>query len=794
MKMKISVQWLREWVNPPVDNETLATQLIRAGLEVESRTPVAGSFSGVVAARVAQVAPHPNAERLRVCRVDVGVPELLTIVCGAANVAAEMRVPCALIGAHLPDGTHIMRAKLRGVESHGMLCSAVELGIATNATGLFELPATAPIGVDLREFLRLDDEIFEINLTPNRGDCLSIAGVAREVGVINRQATQPLDCDSVAPRTDSVFPVVVPAASACPHYVGRVIRNLDPKCSTPLWMQERLRRSGVRSLGLLVDVTNYVMLELGQPLHAFDLRQLHGAISVRYAQAGERLTLLDGNSLNLESDSLVIADQSQVLALAGIMGGAASGIAPDTTDIFLESAFFAPEAIRGHARRYGVQTESSYRFERGVDPRIQQRAIERATNLLLNMGGGLPGPIIEVSTAEYFPRREVILLRERRISHLLGIEIAPDTVEDILIRLGMNMQRTSSGWEIIPPSFRFDISREADLIEEIARIYGYQNIPNTHPIITPILTPVTENTLNPHRARNFLTARDYQEIITYSFVDLARQLLLNPEVPPLVLANPLSNDLAAMRTNLWPGLIQTAQYNLHRQQERIRIFEIGRSFVNTAAGLSQTLRLAGFAYGAVYPEQWGITARPVDFFDVKADLVALFADQISAELKFIPKAHPALHPGQSAALIFTDKIIGWFGVLHPQLQEQFDLGNSPAIIFELNFESASGVVPHFQTIAKFPVVRRDLALILKKEIAVADLIECTRNIAGNFLHDLILFDVYTGNEIDPEYKSIALGLILQDPAKALTDTEINGLINSIIQRLVIEFSAILRDK
>ncbi|CAK0741788.1 phenylalanine--tRNA ligase subunit beta [Gammaproteobacteria bacterium] len=799
--MKISVQWLRKWVDPPVDTSTLAAQLTLAGLEIEAVEPVAGAFDGVVVGQVVSVAPHPDAERLRVCQVNVGEAEPLQIVCGAANVYAGMFAPCARTGANLPGGIRIRRSKLRGVESHGMLCSAVELGLVATSAGLLELPADAPPGADLRTFLGLDDVTLEVNITPNRGDCLSLAGLAREVGVRNRLPVHSPVLDPLPATGTDTFPVEVRTPEDCPRYVGRVIRGVDRTRPTPLWMQERLRRSGLRSLGPLVDVTNYVMLELGQPMHAFDLNRLTGGIVVRRATPAESITLLDGASLTLDPDTLVIADQRGPLALAGIMGGEGSAISAGTTDLFLESAFFAPAAIIGRPRRYGLQTDSSYRFERGVAPNLQRAAVERATHLLRDIVGGAPGPVIEVAAAEYLPNPAAIALRPSRIQRLLGVEIESEMVVDILTRLGMTVARIPDGWQVTPPDFRFDISLEVDLIEELARVRGYEHIPHTRPAIATAMGPRPENTVDPAKAARFLVARDYQEVITYSFVDPTLRFSLDPQRAPLPLANPLSTDLAVMRTSLWPGLVQAARYNFHRQQERVRLFEIGRTFVSNPASppgtdLRQAVHIAGLALGAAYPEQWGEPRRTVDFFDIKGDLEALVADQVGAGvgLRYEPRVHPSLHPGQSAALMRDEQQVGWIGTLHPALGKHLDLGVSSAVVFELDLEALkAGGGAVFQPLSKFPAIRRDLAILVGEGVSVEALLRCVRTTAGTLLQGLVPFDIYAGKGIEPGRKSVAMGLTLQDPSRTLKDSEVDAVVASVVQRLASEFDATLRE-
>lgn len=793
--MKINLQWLHEWVNPPVDTKTLAAQLTLAGIEIETLAPVAGVFHNIVVGLVLSVVQHPNADRLRICQVDVGDSQPLQIVCGAANVRAGMRAPCARLGAVLPDGMTIKRSKLRGVESFGMLCSGSELGLASSSEGLLELSNDAPIGADLRTFLNLDDVILEVNITPNRGDCLSVAGIARELGVINRLAVQTPVINAIHAVCSDIFPVEVNAPSDCPRYVGRVIRNIARTSSTPHWLRERLQRAGMRSINPVVDVTNYVMLELGQPMHAFDLAKLHGGIIVRRAFPQESITLLDGNNLTLNQDTLVIADQNAVLAIAGIMGGIHSGINAATTDLFFESAFFTPAAIIGRSRQYGIQTDSAYRFERGVSPSLQRTAIERATQLLIEIVGGEPGPVTEIVDYNYLPHPTPIILRRDRIKRLLGIEIAKKDVEDILNRLNMTVKAREDGWYVTPPDFRFDITIEADLIEELARIHGYEYIPHTRPLIAATIKPLSENIVNPINAARFLTARDYHEVITYSFVDATLQSLLDPQNTPLSLANPISADHAVMRTNLWVGLIQAAIHNLHRQQERIRLFEIGHNFIPNENGVDQSLQIAGLATGTVYPEQWGETKRNIDFFDVKADIDALINDQLgeNINLRYMPCLHPALHSGKSAALMRNDHLVGWLGVLHPELENRLAIGNAPIIMFTIDLNALqNGNLPKFYNLSKFPLIRRDIAFLVDADIAIDALTRSITATAGSLLQKLIIFDVYTGKGIATGKKSIALGLILQDATRTLKDFEIEDIINSVVQQLATEFSATLR--
>jgi phenylalanyl-tRNA synthetase beta chain len=792
--MKFSEAWLREWVNPDIDTQTLADQLSMAGLEVDSVEPVGGAFSGVVVGQVLSLEQHPNADKLRVCQVDAGTGETLQIICGAANVAAGMRVPVALVGAVLPGDFKIKRAKLRGVESLGMICSATELGMEEKSDGILPLPGDAPVGADVRDYLQLADSAIEVDLTPDRGDCLSLAGIAREVGVINRCPVSSVTVEPVPAQIDDVFSVRVEAPDACPRYACRVIRAIDPTAVTPLWMKERLRRGGIRPISPVVDVTNYVLLELGQPMHGFDLALLDGGIRVRMAGQGEQLTLLDGQQVDLRSDTLVIADHSRAVAMAGIMGGEDSGVTESTRDILLESAFFAPLAVAGRARAYGLATDSSHRFERGVDPELQVAALERATALLLDIVGGRPGPVAQVVAEEHLPRPATVALRRDRIRRLLGLAIDDAQVADILRRLDMQVEENGEGWRVTPPSCRFDIAIEADLIEEVGRIYGYTEIPMSHAVASTIMQPAPENRLDLDRVRDLLVGRGYQEVVTYSFISPESQALVNPDLEPIALANPLSADLSVMRTSLWSGLLNTARYNRARQQERVRIFESGLSFVQGESGLTQEPMLAGLVTGGVLPEQWGVGSRGADFFDVKGDLEAVLGllcyDQ---GFRYMPAEHSALHPGQCARIYRGDVAVGWLGMLHPELESRLEL-SAATYLFEIRLrEVAEGALPAFQSLSKFPSIRRDLALVVDEGVSYGEIRDCIRSGAPEILQDILLFDVYTGDKVEPGRKSLALGLILQESSHTLTDEEVEVAVDGILQKLTSETGANLRE-
>ena len=792
--MRFSESWLREWVSPPIDTRTLADQLSMAGLEVDAVEAAAPRFSGVAIGRVESVDPHPDAEKLRICSVQVGQGEPLQIICGASNVASGMMVPVALVGAELPGGMKIKRAKLRGVESLGMICSAKELGLAESSEGILALPADAPLGQDVRAWLDLDDACIEVDLTPDRGDCLSIAGLAREVAAINRLDLSPVVVEPVPATLDSGFPVRLLAPEACPRYACRIIRGIDARAETPLWMRERLRRGGIRAISPVVDVTNYVLLELGQPMHGFDLDRLSGEIRVRMAQSGEELGLLNGEAITLRPDTLVIADAERPVALAGIMGGSASAVDADTRDILLESAYFTPSAIAGKARGYGLHTDSSHRFERGVDPDLQVRAIERATRLLLDITGGEAGPVVDLISEPHRPRREPLALRAERCERILGIALPAEAVGEILGRLGMEVAPAPGGWRVTPPSARFDLVHEVDLIADIGRIHGYERIPVSHHASAMPTKAPPEAALDLDRLRLALVGRGFQEVITYSFVSPDVQARLEPRVEGLRLANPISADLSVMRLSLWPGLLQAARYNQARQQERVRIFETGLRFVPGPDGLRQEPGVGALVIGGVDPEQWGQPGRGADFFDIKADLESVLAlSGVPERFGFTPSEHPALHPGQSARIELDERPVGLIGMLHPRLAGELDLVGD-AYLFELDLAALSaGMLPRFDPISRFPAIRRDLALVLDESIPFADVERCVRSALPDLLRELVLFDVYAGERIDSGRKSLALGLILQASSQTLTDDEVEEAIQRVLSRLQSELGARLRD-
>ena len=791
--MQISEAWLREYVNPSISIEQLVEQLTMAGIEVDSVSPAAAVFSGVVVGEVVAICQHPDADRLKICQVAVGEAEPLRIVCGANNVRIGLKIPAALIGAVLPGDFKIKKSKLRGEESFGMLCSEKELGLSANSDGLMELAADAPVGVDIREYLSLNDRIIEVDLTPNRADCLSIEGIARELAVLNKMnwTAVPVE-NSTITHTDTVE-ISVEVTNACPRYLGRLIKGVNPKAETPLWMQERLRRSGIKNLGAVVDVTNYVLIELGQPLHAFDAAKLTGGICVRHAYTDESIALLNGQTIKLDNETLIIADNKQAQALAGIMGGSQSAVSSETCDIFLECAFFTPLSIAGKARKFGLHTDSSHRFERGVDPTMQERAIERATQLILNIAGGYAGPITEITTASTLPQRPPVLLRKQRLEKILGIVTANQQIIDIFQGLGMAIQTHPDGWSVTPPGFSFDITIEADLIEEIARIIGYNNLPNTNLLMRSELSNATEALLDLDRVKDLLVDRGYQEAITYSFVDEEIQKAVAPDDDVIQLKNPISSDLSVMRTTLWCGLLKAALYNTYRQQNRVRFFETGLRFINKDNNIQQQKMLAGLALGGTYSEQWGVAIRKVDFFDIKADVQAI-ASLAGHAIQFIPAKHSAMHPGQTAEILSQQgEKIGWLGMLHPTLEKQLGF-DTQVFLFELDQDLLlNKQIPRFKPLSKYPSVRRDIALIVKEEIAISQIIDCINSCAEPTLQDIVVFDIYRGKGVEEGSKSVALSLIIQDFLQTLTDSKIDAILRILLETLTTKISAKLRD-
>ncbi|OHU86559.1 MULTISPECIES: phenylalanine--tRNA ligase subunit beta [Pseudoalteromonas] len=795
--MKFSEKWLREWVNPAIDTEALSEQLSMAGLEVDGLEAVAGDFSGVVIGEVVECGQHPDADKLRVTKVNVGEDELLDIVCGAANCRTGLKVAVAKVGAVLPGDFKIKKAKLRGQPSHGMLCAFEELGMAESSDGILELPSDAPIGQCIREYFSLDDVTIDVDLTANRSDCLGIKGLAREVGVLNSVDVTDVAIEAVQPTIDDKISIELVNSASCPRYLGRVIKGINLDATTPLWMVEKLRRSGVRSIDPVVDVTNYVLLELGHPMHAFDLNAIEGGIKVRNANEGEELVLLDGNTAKLNPTTLLIADDKKALAMAGIFGGEGSGVTQSTQDILLESAFFSPLAIAGQARSYGLHTDASHRYERGVDYKLQHDAMERATALLLDIVGGQAGPVVEAVSEADLPKERSVTLRRERLDRVIGYHIADEKVSDILTRLGLSNTFANDTWQAQVPSYRFDISIEEDLIEEVARVFGYNNIPNVAPKAALKMTQHNEANVPVSRMRNELVARGYQEAITYSFVEPKAQKLLHPESDALILPHPISVEMSAMRVSLMTGLINAVVYNQNRQQSRIRLFEHGLKFLKDESaenGVAQVAVLGGIVYGNTHNEHWSVASRPADFFDVKGDVEALLAlTNDGSRFSFKAEQCDGLHPGQSAAIYFDDAKVGFIGAVHPQLQKSLGL-NSTAYVFEVEVDALSTrKLPEAVSVSKFPSNRRDIAILVADDVKIGDILESIEKVGGNQLVDLNLFDVYKGKGIEPDFKSLAIALTLQAVDRTLEEKDINQVVENVVAELAKQFNASLRD-
>ncbi len=790
--MKFSESWLRTLVDTTLSSEELSHLLTMAGLEVEGLEPVAPQFNDVVVARVLEVVKHPDADRLNVCKVDIGRGEPTTIVCGAPNVAVGLRVPCALPGAKLPGDFTIKIAKVRGIESSGMLCSAKELGIAEEASGLLVLPTDAPVGQSIRDYLDLDDQQFELKLTPNRADCLSLTGVAREVAAIAGAQASLVEVPAVAASIADQRAVMLDAPVACSLYCGRVLKGVNAKAPTPEWMKRRLERSGIRTISALVDVTNYVMLELGQPLHAFDNTKLNGAVHARMARPGEKLLLLNEQTIAIDADVLVIADDTKALAMAGIMGGEESGITLETSELFLESAFFAPKAIAGRARRYGFGSDASHRFERGVDFGGTHRAIERATQLVLDICGGDAGPVVE-ARAE-MPTRTPVRLRTARACAVIGMTFTCEQIAALFNGLGLPFVRQGDDFLVTPPTWRFDLEIEEDLIEEIARLHGYDNIPAPAPRgnLKMLLQPEAQRP--PARIRQFLVDRGYQEVVNFAFVEEAWEADFAANTAPIRLANPIASQMAVMRSTLFGGLIANLLTNLKRKQNRVRLFETGRTFHRDAlgapvTGFYQPWKLAGLAYGGALPDGWGSGGRKVDFYDVKGDLEALLGP---AMLRFEKLAHPALHPGRAARVLRDGCDIGCLGELHPEWVQKYDLPQAP-VIFEIDFAAIAAVdVPVYAEVSKFPPVIRDLAIVVDQSLALQTLLDTLNGPLPALVQDVQLFDIYVGKGVPENKKSLAFRIVMQDTQRTLQDTEIDLAMQQLVSCLEQAFAAQLR--
>ena len=799
--MKFSESWLREWVSPAINSDDLSHQITMAGLEVDGVEPVAGEFTGIVVGEVVECGQHPDADKLQVTKVNVGSAsesgELLDIVCGAKNCRLGLKVAVAMVGAVLPGNFKIKKAKLRGQPSFGMLCSESEIGLAEESDGIIELPQDAPIGTDIREYLDLNDVTIDVDLTANRGDCLGLKGLAREVGVLNSLEVSEPVIEKVTPTIDDSRDITLSAPEACPRYLGRVIKNINVNAQTPLWMVEKLRRCGVRSIDPVVDITNYVLLEQGHPMHAFDLNAIDGNIDVRYAGQGEKLITLDENEVALKENTLMIADNNKALAIAGIFGGLNSGVTSETKDIFLESAFFAPLAILGKARQYGLHTDASHRYERGIDPELQHQAMERATRLLLDVVGGEAGPIVEAVSEEHLPKAKHVTLRRNKLDTRIGYHIEDNKITEILTRLGFDVTFENDVWHVVVPTYRFDISIEEDLTEEVARIFGYNNIPNVSPNATLAMCDRKEAQLPLKRLRQTLVTRGYQEAITYSFVDPKVQEMLHPNQKVMTLPHPISSEMSVMRLSLWTGLLQSVVYNQNRQQTRVKLFETGLRFIpddSAENGVRQQQMIAGVLAGSRHQEHWDMEKAASDFFDIKADVEALISRTASPESYTFEKGeHVALHPGQTAQVLKNGEHIGYVGTLHPELERKLGL-NGRTLVFELLLDEISTVkIPEAGDISRFPANRRDIAVIVEEAVDAKKVLQLIENVGGNYLVDLNLFDVYRGTGIDDGYKSLAIAMILQDHEKTLEEKDINDVVSRVVETLKNELNASLRD-
>jgi phenylalanyl-tRNA synthetase beta chain len=791
--MKIAESWLREWVDPDLDSEALEHQLTMLGLEVDGVDTEGAGLDGVVVAEVLGVRKHPDADRLTVCKVSAGGEEI-DVVCGAPNVTTGMKSPLAVPGITLPNGVRLRKSKIRGIVSNGMLCSAVELGLGEESDGILGLPDDAPAGMPLTEYLGLPDRVFDLDLTPNRGDCFSVLGVARDVAALTGSPLKPPDVAPVPASIDDTLPVEIPLPEGCPSFAGRLIRNIDPTARSPLWLVERLRRSGLRGISPVVDITNYVMLELGQPLHAYDAARVQGAIRPRLAKPGEKVTLLDEKDVVVNEDTLVIADDSGAIGLAGIMGGLSTAVSGTTTDVFFEAAFWPQAFMAGRARSYGMHTDASLRFERGVDFDGQGRAVERATELLLEIAGGEAGPLVHQVAETHLPQRKPISLRRSRVSLLLGLDVEDGVVTGVLERLGLTLEANESGWEVVAPSYRFDITSEVDLIEEIVRIHGYDSVPETTEIAASPLLTVTESVVDLETVSATLVARDYEEAITYAFIDESSNAPYAPDGSELVLSNPISSEMSVMRSSLLPGLVASASANIARQQDRVRLFEIGKSFHGTLEASEEVVRIAAVSCGTALPEQWGLRAIAVDFFDLKADLLALLKLAGDAsDVTFRSIEHPALQPGQSAAIVRDDHEIGIIGKLHPQVAKQLELKRD-AFVFELDaLQALASAAPVADPVSRFPVIRRDLAVIVGEDVSGEDLVRTVASAAPDLTRDVRIFDIYQGPGIEAGLKSVAISLILQETSRTLTDNDADAAQAAAVQKLRETFGAELRD-
>ncbi len=795
--MQFSEKWLRTLVDPALTTDELAHLLTMSGLEVEACDPVAPPFTGVVVGKVLEVAKHPDADRLTICKVDAGQGAPLDVVCGAPNVAAGMKAPVALVGAALPGGLAIKRAAVRGVESSGMLCSARELGLSEDHSGLLALAGDAPVGRDFRDYAALDDHVITMKLTPNRADCLSVLGVAREVAALTGARLNAPVFTSVPARASDTLPVRVEAPDLCGRFSGRVIRNVDATARTPDWMKQRLERSGQRPISALVDISNYVMLELGRPSHIFDRDKVSGGLAVRWGRKGEKVLLLNGQEVEVDESVGVICDDHGVEALAGIMGGDPTAVSDATRNIYVEAAFWWPAAIAGRARRFNFTTEAGHRFERGVDYATTVAHIEHITALVLEICGGEPGPIDDTITR--LPERKPVRMRVARAQKVIGVKIPADEMAGIFGRLGLEHRREGAGAEtalvVTPPSYRFDLEIEEDLIEEVARVHGFDNIPAAPPAVPAVMRAQPESERSQHDLRARAAAAGYEEVVNYSFVEDDWERDFAGNANPIRLLNPIASQLAVMRTTLLGGLVANIRYNLNRKLPRIRVFELGRVFLRApgapdgpleVAGIRQPIRVGGAAYGPAYEEQWGVPRRPVDFFDVKGDVEAILAPR---RARFVPAEHPALHPGRSARIELDGGGIGWLGELHPAWQQKYELP-AAAIVFELDAAPLMRVaVPQYEPVSRFPAVTRDLSVDVGESVPAHALLEALAAARPGLVWAVRLFDLYRGENLPKGRKSLAFRVVMQDTARTLTDAEVDAAMAELEQVLSTGFGA-----
>lgn len=790
--MKFPESWLRQHIQTDASHAQLAATLTAIGLEVEQDTPIGAELAGVIVAEIVAMQKHPEADRLNVCQVATGGGLPVQIVCGAPNARVGLKAPLAQFGAVLPGNFAIKAASLRGVDSAGMLCSAKELGIDADASGLLELPADAPVGTALAAYLNLPDAQFELKLTPNRADCFSVRGIAFDLAAALETHVVPMAIADVPVGSQASMAITVQAKTDCPRYAGRIIEGLNPNASTPIWMREALQRSGIRPISPLVDITQFVMLELGQPMHAFDADKLSGPMGVRRAHDGETCVLLDGKTAELSTDFTVITDNDRVVAVAGIMGGMDTSVAQGCTRVFLESAHFTPAAIIGKARKLGLHTDASHRFERGVDPELPVLALERASGLVIEIMGGQAGPVQCAEALDLIKPADPVLLRQQRLARVLGIAVDASRVEQIFRALGMLVQAHPEGWMLTPPSRRFDIAIEEDMIEEVARIVGYDQIPMRTPSGEVPLVARSEMALDENALRNQLMAMDVQETLNYAFVDADLLHIWQLHADALALSNPLSSEMAVMRTTLLPGLVSTLTANAARQQSRIRLFEIGRVF--QSQGQSAPLErqtLAAVFCGSAVAEQWSIQLAPVDFYDVKAVLDACLA-RIGLHAEYAMADTAYLHPGRSACVSINGTPVGYVGALHPRLNKALDLPGD-VYAFELDLSALpKRHLPAAAPVSRFPSVRRDLALLVPETVQWAQIQACSVRALGAGLQSISLFDVYRGTELPSGTKSLAMGLILHEFSRTLNDSEIEQSIATLLTALAQDCQATLR--